>query len=100
MVEGRHTSSVPAAAPPRQALLGWGTLSRESPSSRRCARGARLYLNPSVQGPRSHDAIGSVHRAWDERRMWFRSFAHVAQLTKGAAASSARISSQRTQIGR
>src|SRR6202008_3062547 len=26
-------------------------------------------------------------RAWDERRMWFRSFAHVTQLTKGAAAS-------------
>src|SRR5438034_11755830 len=34
------------------------------------------------------------------RGAWFRSVAHVAQLTKGAAASPVRISSQRTQIGR
>ena len=27
-----------------------------------------VHLNPSVQGPRSHDAIGSVHRVWDEMR--------------------------------
>jgi len=33
-----------------------------------------LYLNPSVQGPRSQDAIGSVRCVWDERRMWFRKF--------------------------
>src|SRR6516225_8138725 len=31
-------------------------------------------------------------RAWDERRMWFRSFARAVKLTKGAAASPARIS--------
>jgi hypothetical protein len=42
----------------------------------------------------------TVHRAWDERRSRFRSLARVDQLAKGAAASPARISSQRTEIGR
>ena len=55
---------------------------------------------PEESAELTHDAIGAVHRAWDERRMQFRSLARVGQLAKGAAASPARISSPRTQMGR
>ena len=62
---------VAESAQSRRGRPDWGgELFRESLLHRAAAlEGARLYLNPSVQGPRSHDAIGSVHRAWGERRM-------------------------------
>ena len=36
----------------------------------------------AVQRPKSHDAIATVHRAWDERRMRLRSLARGGQLAK------------------
>jgi hypothetical protein len=59
-------------------------------------RDARYFDIATTDGNISHDAIGTVHRGWDEKRMRLRSLARVGQLAKGAAASPA---SQRTEIG-
>src|SRR6516165_805918 len=82
-----------------------------SPRSRGCERCAAKSLSkmheprysmrgaPEESDKLTHDAIGALHRAWDERRIRFRSLARAGQPAKGAGASPARISSQRTEIG-
>src|SRR5262252_164624 len=83
-----------------------------SPRSRGCERCAAKSLSkmheprysmpgaPEESAELTLDAIGAFRRAWDERRIQFRRLAGAGQLAKGAAASRARISSQRTEIGR
>src|SRR6516225_9439884 len=62
------------------------SVARLNPSVRCMSPDTACRSAPEESAELTLDAIGAFHRAWDERRMQFRSLARAGQLAKGAGA--------------